>query len=86
MVIVATPAGMSGITIPGLTLVITDGTINRPELDRNNVSGIKPDYLSQAEIVQEAGRAGRDISGGIAVVANQCQLVTIVNEHVMRMF
>ena len=69
LVIVATPAGMSGITIPGLTLVITDGTINCPELDRNNVSGIKPDYLSQAEIVQEAGRAGRDISGGIAVVA-----------------
>lgn len=69
LVIVSSPAGMSGITIPGVTLVVTDGTINRAELDDNNVSGLTRKYLSKAEIIQQIGRAGRDVAGGVGIVA-----------------
>lgn len=69
LVIVSSPAGMSGITIPGVTLVVSDGTINRSELDDDAVSGLTRRYLSHAEIIQQMGRAGRDVSGGVGVLA-----------------
>ncbi len=64
LVIVSSPAGMSGITIPGVTHVFSDGTINREELDDDDVSGLSREYLSQAGITQQFGRAGRDVPGG----------------------
>jgi len=70
LVIVSSPAGMSGITIPGVTLVITDGTINRQELDEDGIPGLVRHQLSQAEITQQAGRAGRDVPGGIAYIVD----------------
>ena len=69
LVIVSSPAGMSGITIPGVTLVISDGTINRQELDEDGVPGLKRDQLAKSEITQQAGRAGRDVPGGLAIIA-----------------
>lgn len=69
LAIVASPAGMSGITIPGITHVITDGTINRPELDNDGVSGLRRHYLSRAGIMQQIGRAARDVGGGIGIIA-----------------
>lgn len=69
LVIVSSPAGMSGITIPGVTYVITDGTINRSELDDDGVRGLTRRYLSKAGITQQLGRAGRDVAGGVGVIA-----------------
>lgn len=69
MVIVSSPAGMSGITIPGVTMVITDGTINRQELDDDGTLGLLRHYLSKAEITQQMGRSGRDVGGGIGILA-----------------
>lgn len=69
LVIVSSPAGMSGITIPGVTLVITDGTINRSELDSDGVSGLERHFLSKGEIMQQFGRAGRDVPGGVGILA-----------------
>lgn len=68
LVVVASPAGMSGITIPGVTLVISDGTINRSELDDDGAAGLKRFYLSRAGITQQIGRAGRDVPGGIGIL------------------
>lgn len=70
LVIVSSPAGMSGITIPGVTLVVTDGTINRQELDEDGIPGLVRHYLSRDEIIQQIGRAGRDVSGGIGYIAD----------------
>jgi len=70
LVIVSSPAGMSGITIPGVTLVVTDGTINRQELDEDGVPGLVRHQLSQAEIMQQIGRAGRDVPGGIGYISD----------------
>jgi len=67
--IVSSPAGMSGITIPGVTLVASDGTINRSELDDEGADGLSRRYLSKAGIIQEIGRAGRDVPGGIGYLA-----------------
>lgn len=66
-VIVSTSAGQSGITIPGLTLVITDGTTRRPDLNEDGVAGLFKQPCTQDELVQQGGRAGRDVGGGIAV-------------------
>lgn len=63
--IVSSPAGMSGITIPGVTFVATDGTINRAELDDEGAEGLARRYLSKAGIIQQIGRAGRDVPGGV---------------------
>lgn len=68
LAIVASPAGMSGITIPRATLVITDGTINRQELDSDGIGGLVRHYLSKAEVTQQIGRAGRDMPGGVGVI------------------
>lgn len=70
LVIVSSPAGMSGITIPGVTLVVTDGTINRQELDEDGIPGLVRHYLSKDEIIQQIGRAGRDVPGGVGYVAD----------------
>jgi HrpA-like RNA helicase len=75
LVIVSSPAGMSGITIPGVTLVISDGTINRQELDEDGVPGLKRDNLSKSEVIQQAGRAGRDVPGGIAIIAKPTAII-----------
>lgn len=69
LVIVSSPAGMSGITISGLTHVITDGTINRSELDDDGVPGLSRRYLSKAGVKQQIGRAGRDVPGGVGILA-----------------
>lgn len=69
LIIVSSPAGMSGITIPGVTCVISDGTINRSELDEDDVSGLRRNYLSKAGIIQQFGRAGRDVPGGRGFLA-----------------
>ncbi|RWZ78423.1 MAG: hypothetical protein EOT05_01535 [Candidatus Microsaccharimonas sossegonensis] len=69
LVIVSSPAGMSGITIPGVTLVVSDGTINRQELDEDGILGLVRHYLSQDEIIQQIGRAGRDVPGGVGYIA-----------------
>lgn len=68
LVIVSSPAGMSGITIPGVTYVATDGTINRAELDDDNAEGLRRHYLSKAGVIQEIGRAGRTVAGGVGVL------------------
>ena len=75
LVIVSSPAGMSGITIPGVTLVISDGTINRQELDEDGVPGLKRDQLAKSEVIQQAGRAGRDVPGGIAYIAKPTAII-----------
>lgn len=63
--IVSSPAGMSGITIPGVTFVASDGTINRAELDDEGAEGLARRYLSKAGVTQQIGRAGRDVPGGV---------------------
>lgn len=68
LVVVSSPAGMSGITIPGVTYVVTDGTINRSELDEDKADGLRRHTLSKAGVTQQIGRAGRDVPGGIGVL------------------
>lgn len=68
-IIVSTSAGQSGITIEGLGLVITSGLTKSPELDQEGAPGLPPRLCTQAEIVQQGGRAGRDVSGGRCVLA-----------------
>lgn len=68
-VVVSTSAGQSGITIPGVGLVVTSGLTKSPELDDEQASGLPVRHCTQAEIIQQGGRAGRDISGGKCVLA-----------------
>lgn len=68
-IIPSTKAGQSGITIPGLTLVISDGTTRRPDIDVDGVEGLFRQYCTQDEIIQQGGRAGRDVPGGVLVLA-----------------
>ena len=68
-VIVSTSAGQSGITIPGLRLVIASGITKSPELDNEGGEGLPPRHCTQAELVQQAGRAGRDVAQGVFVLA-----------------
>lgn len=63
-VIIVTSAAQTGLTIPGLTLVISDGTIRRPDLDVDGTPGLFKQYCAQEELTQQAGRAGRDVAGG----------------------
>ncbi len=62
-VIVSTSAGQSGITIPGVDRVISDGWTKSPELDAENASGLPRRLCSRAELIQQMGRGGRDIDG-----------------------
>ena len=68
-IVVSTSAGQSGITIPGVGLVVGSGITRSPELDGENAEGIPIRHCTQAELVQQAGRAGRDISGGKFILA-----------------
>lgn len=68
VVVVATNAAMSGITLPGTTLVLSDGEVKRSELDDDKVLGLRKDLSSRAELTQKAGRAGRDVAGGVFVL------------------
>ncbi len=63
-VIVSTSAGQSGITIPGVDRVISDGWTKSPELDDENASGLPRRLCSRAELTQQMGRGGRDVGGG----------------------
>jgi HrpA-like RNA helicase len=81
LVVVSSPAGMSGITIPGVTMVITDGTINRSELDDDGAAGLKRFYLSKAGIIQQIGRAGRDVPGGVGYLAMP---ITVRDDQILR--
>ncbi len=62
-VIVSTSAGQSGLTIPGLDRVISDGWTKSPELDDENASGLPRRLCSRAELIQQMGRGGRDTPG-----------------------
>ena len=62
-VIVSTSAGQSGLTIPGLDRVISDGWTKSPELDDENASGLPRRLCSRAELTQQMGRGGRDVAG-----------------------
>ena len=66
--IASSPAGMSGITNPGNKGVITDGVVNRKELDKYGVEGLRSQHASKAELTQMFGRAGRDVEGGFGVL------------------
>jgi len=84
LVIVATPAGMSGITLPGVTLVLMDGTINRSTLedDGEKAEGLRRHFISKAGIKQEGGRAARDVGGGKGI-AVLCQPILADKEAVI---
>ena len=62
-IIPCTNAAQSGITIKGLTLVISDGTIRRQEIDSEGTEGLYKGYCAQDEMIQQAGRGGRDTAG-----------------------
>lgn len=64
-VTVSTNAGQSGITLPGVTLVIADGEAKRKELDDDGSVGLARRLSSRDELTQQAGRAGRDVEGGV---------------------
>lgn len=70
-VIISTSAGQSGITIPGVDRVISDGMTKSPELDAENAAGLPSRPCSQAELTQQMGRGGRDIEGGKFFLARQ---------------
>lgn len=80
VVIASTNFGNSGITIPGLTLVITDGTVNKNELDEEAVGGLVRDYLPQDGLMQQFGRAGRDVGGGVGFLVKP----TVIHEDQLR--
>lgn len=84
LVVVATPAARSGITIPNATLAITDGMINREIRDEDGNWGLQKDYMTQAELTQVFGRVGRDTAGGIAYLCNPMPRETLprrIEEH-----
>lgn len=62
---VSTNAGQSGVTFPGVTLVIADGEAKRKELDIDSSEGLARRLTSRDELTQQAGRAGRDVDGGV---------------------
>lgn len=62
-VIISTSAGQSGLTIPGVDRVISDGWTKSPELDEENASGLPRRLCSRAELTQQMGRGGRDVDG-----------------------
>ena len=70
-IIISTSAGQSGITIPGVNRVISDGWTKSPELDGENSSGLPPRLCSKAEVTQQMGRGGRDIDGAKFFLAKQ---------------
>ena len=69
-VIISTSAGQSGITIPGVDRVISDGWTKSPELDAENASGLPRRLCSRDELIQQMGRGGRDVAGAKFFLAN----------------
>ena len=70
-VIISTSAGQSGLTIPGVNRVISDGMTKSPELDDESASGLPSRYCTKSELTQQMGRGGRDIDGAKFFLANQ---------------
>lgn len=73
-VIVSTSAGQSGLTIPGVDRVISDGWTKSPELDDENAAGLPRRYCTKAELTQQMGRGGRDIDGAKFFLARPLSL------------
>lgn len=69
-VIVSTSAGQSGLTIPSVDRVISDGWTKSPELDGENAAGLPRRLCSKAELTQQMGRGGRDIDGAKFILTN----------------
>lgn len=69
VVIVSTSAGQSGITIPGIDLVISDGITKSPELDEEGGPGLPLRFCTQHELLQQRGRGGRNVSQSLFVLA-----------------
>jgi len=65
LVVLATPAARSGITIPGLTFVAIGGLTNREKRYEDRSRGIVPDPMSRSEVYQFLSRGGRDVAGGV---------------------
>ncbi len=70
LVVVASPAARSGITITGATFAATDGMINREIRDDDGYWGLVTDRASQAELIQICGRVGRDAPGAVAYICD----------------
>lgn len=70
LVVVASPAARSGITIPNASFGATDGMINREIRNEDNDWGLEAQYYSQAELIQVAGRIGRDVGGGVVYICD----------------
>ena len=68
-VIVSTSAGQSGITIPEVDLVLSNGLTKSKEIGEEGAEGLPPRLCTQAELMQQAGRGGRDIDGATFVLA-----------------
>lgn len=68
LVVVASPAGRSGITIPGATFAATDGMINREIRNSDGHWGLRAEYMTKAEIIQVLGRVGRDAPGAVGYI------------------
>lgn len=68
-VIVSTSAGQSGITIPEVDLVLSNGLTKSKEIGEEGTEGLPPRLCTQAELMQQAGRGGRDIDGAKFVLA-----------------
>lgn len=64
-VIISTAAGQSGITIPGLDLVVLSGITRSPEIDDEKADGLPIRLDTQAELTQKGGRTGRDVPGRV---------------------
>ena len=75
-VIVSTSAGQSGLTIPGLDRVVSDGWTKSPELDDENASGLPRRLCSLAELIQQMGRGGRDVKGGKFFLASPIDAIS----------
>ena len=70
-VIISTSAGQSGLTIPGVDRVISDGMTKSPELDDESAEGLPSRHCTKAELTQQMGRGGRDIAGAKFFLTNQ---------------
>jgi len=68
LVIIASPAIRSGVTIPGATFAATGGLVNREIRNKDGHWGLVTQYYSQAEIIQTIGRVGRDVPGGVGYI------------------
>lgn len=68
LVVVATPAARSGITIPGTSFVATDGLVNREVRDEFGARGLIASVAAKAEIIQTLGRGGRDVDGAVGYI------------------